>query len=224
MSNARNIARLLPNASGQLSRTNLQATAQSQMQVFVSNGTFVVPEGVTRLTVSMCGGGGGGGGARTSSTNHGAGGGGGAGFHLRANVNVTPGESIPVVIGAAGAGGLTQSYGSAGGTSTFGTYLTATGGGGGQWDTAALNGGSPSGNNGEGPEYSSDDHCNGGTGGGTPFGEGGKGKSWDWAGGGPNGNAATGYGAGGAGGGRWGGAGGSGYGGNGAPGLCIVEW
>ena len=71
MSNARNLARLLPNASGQLpsdniqnnavSREKLSNTATLQQQVFVSNGTFVVPQGVTKLFVSLCGGGGGGG-------------------------------------------------------------------------------------------------------------------------------------------------------------------
>lgn len=123
----------------------------SGKQFFTANGQFTVPEGVTRLLVTVIGGGGGGTGVRavpigTSTTNYYAvtasGGGGGCG---KALIPVTPGQVIPVTVGGGGAGGVpstnVRAYaGGAGGTSSFGTYVTCTGGasGGGQVNQTSI--------------------------------------------------------------------------------------
>jgi len=66
---------------------------------FTANGTFTVPEGVSKIRVSACGGGGGGG-----VTGHdGFGGGGGAAVY-RKIFSVTPGQQFDISIGAGGKG------------------------------------------------------------------------------------------------------------------------
>lgn len=80
-------------------------------QVFVSNGTWVAPAGVTSvIVVGFGGGGGGGGGARPATAQwntHAAGGGGGGGGAIMSSLTliVVPGTSYAVTIGAGGAGG-----------------------------------------------------------------------------------------------------------------------
>ncbi|AXW85566.1 hypothetical protein AU509_17225 [Lonsdalea britannica] len=110
------------------------------LQKFLTSGQFVVPEGVSTVYLSGCGGGGGGGGGGCRTLTYewgGGGGGGGAGQPIiKEAVNVTPGEVIAVTIGAAGSAGSTQvandgTPGSTGGATTFGHYLTLAGGGGG---------------------------------------------------------------------------------------------
>ena len=87
----------------------------------VGNTNWTVPANVTRVDLLLVGGGGGGGGS--------LGGGGGAGGLIYSNnLAVTPGASIPVTVGAGGAGGPNDSIGSNGSNSVFGT-LTALGGG-----------------------------------------------------------------------------------------------
>lgn len=86
-------------------------------EVFTSNGTFVVPTGITKLKVT-CIGGGGGGGDLSGSGLAGAGGGGAIAY-----LTVVPADSYAVVIGAGGASGAP------GGTTSFGTDCIATGGG-----------------------------------------------------------------------------------------------
>lgn len=102
----------------------------TNMQVFTSSGTFIVPAGVTKVMVEVRGGGGGGGsGNGTSSGQGGSGGGYGMGIFA-----VTPGSAITVTVGAGGVGaafGTVCSVGSAGGTSSFGALISASGGGGG---------------------------------------------------------------------------------------------
>jgi hypothetical protein len=98
-------------------------------QTFTANGTFTVPDGVTLVFVTGCGGGGGGG-AGTPGTNDtddwapGGGGGGGA-IASTVAVSVTPGAALAVVIGAGGAGGASGIGGQGvdGGDSTFGATL-----------------------------------------------------------------------------------------------------
>lgn len=87
-------------------------------QTFTSNGTFVVPTGVTSVNICVVGGGGGGYGS-TGTTQRG----GSAGATIKQTISVTPGENIPVVIGAGGG------QNASGGSSTFGN-ITAAGGGG----------------------------------------------------------------------------------------------
>ena len=85
----------------------------AQRQVFTASGAFTVPYGVSSLTVELWGGGAGG--ASSTSSNvtvppwgfsvgtHGHGGGGGAYTHIV--LQVSPGTTIGIVVGAAGTGG-----------------------------------------------------------------------------------------------------------------------
>jgi hypothetical protein len=97
--------------------------------IYISNGTYTVPAGVTQIWVSGVGGGGGGGGGNqlASGGSQGAGGGGGyAGSStLKTPLSVTPGQSLTITIGAGGAAGAGTSSlanagnGSAGGATTI---------------------------------------------------------------------------------------------------------
>lgn len=105
-----------------------------RMTKFTSSGTFTVPD-VKRLKVTVIGGGGAGGAAYKtytgSSTQGSAGGAGGIAIDL---ITVTPGDTISVTIGAGGSGTAnpyTTTAAQNGGTSSFGAYLSATGGTGG---------------------------------------------------------------------------------------------
>lgn len=82
-------------------------------QIFSSQGagTYVVPSGVTSLTVKMWGGGGGGGGGGSAA----AGGAGGAGGYVTATYTVTPGETLNLYVGGAGTGGTRNTGGGGGG-------------------------------------------------------------------------------------------------------------
>jgi hypothetical protein len=93
---------------------------------YTANGTFTVPTGVTAVEVVAVGGGGGGGGGNDAA----AGGGGGGGQVVRRNVNVTPGTTYNIQVGAGGHGGqgalisatdnVNTQPGGVGGTTTFG--------------------------------------------------------------------------------------------------------
>jgi len=76
--------------------------AQKGIVEFTANGTFKVPSGVTKLRVDVYGGGGGGGGTPTASE---SGGGGGGGAYTGGVLTVSHGESLTIVVGAAGTGG-----------------------------------------------------------------------------------------------------------------------
>jgi len=77
-----------------------------EYQLFTSSGNFTVPDGVTKVTVDCIGGSGGGAAA--------------PGGYKRKQITVTPGEVIPVTIGA----GATT-FNEAGGTSSFGDFQMA---------------------------------------------------------------------------------------------------
>lgn len=104
------------------------------LQVFESSGTWNRPSGITHILVYCIGGGGGSGGADgVGSGNESEGAGGGAGgISIKfIDVSLLPSESV--TIGAGGLGGTVGiSDGIAGGTSSFGAIISATGGGGGQ--------------------------------------------------------------------------------------------
>jgi hypothetical protein len=95
--------------------------------------SFVVPANVSKVKVTVVGGGGG-----AASTYYSPGSayfaGGGGGTAIKVIKNLVPGTSIPIVVGAAG---LTNTL-PGGGTSSFGTYCSATGG------TCGYGGGAPS--------------------------------------------------------------------------------
>lgn len=122
------------------------------MQGFAASGSFVVPQGVTRLRVRAFGGGGGGGG----NTSSGGGGGGGGGGYAEGIFAVGPGQVIAVTVGAAGAGGANvggsaaANTGGNGGASSFGAFLSAAGGQGGQGALANGQGSSGPGGSGSG--------------------------------------------------------------------------
>lgn len=121
-----------------------------------TEGNFVVPAGVNVIVVSFGGGGGGGASAGGSTANtdvypglNGAGGGGGGGSAATIQnllIAVTPGQSIPYVVGQGGAGGaavLDGQDGIAGGDGTSTTFngIVAGGGSGGSGGTKGAPGG-----------------------------------------------------------------------------------
>lgn len=124
---------------------------------FTSSATWTRPSGVTSVIGVIAvggGGGGGGGGARwqisANSYSNGGGGGGSGGFVFVSNLYVGDVSTVSVGIGAGGTGGtagvkavgvatsntVTGGTGATGGATTFGSYLTASGGLGGNGGTA----------------------------------------------------------------------------------------
>lgn len=110
-----------------------KANAMPALNVFTSSGTYYPSSGVKYIEVEAVGGGGGGGkGGGTSSTSLG-GSGGGAGGYAKKIISVDDlGESETITIGSGGAGGTSTGYGDPGGTTYFGTILSASGGAGGK--------------------------------------------------------------------------------------------
>lgn len=107
--------------------------AVNTVTVFTYSGTWVAPPGVTRATVLVWGAGGSGACNTNAYSGTHATGGGGGGF-VKGIVAVTPGTSYSITVGVGGSLNASQgTNGSAGGTSSFSTLLTATGGGGGQY-------------------------------------------------------------------------------------------
>lgn len=102
--------------------------------------TWTVPAGVY-WTYATCVGGGGGGSGGLASGAATAGAGGGAGGTAAGWLAVTPGQAIPFVVGAGGAGQAYQTPGYAGGTSSVGSVLQAQGGFGATNGTATAGGG-----------------------------------------------------------------------------------
>ena len=188
---------------------------------FFASGTWIVPNGVTKVRARVVGGGGGGGGCTLAA---GAGGGGSAGGYAEDNITVTPGASMTVTVGAVGTAGpaTTGTSGGNGGVSSFGG-LTGNGGIGGQLanpNFAGGDGGTGTGGSadainasgGDGTDGNATYSTSGGLGGASAFG--GAGRAG--AGAGRNGKA-PGAGAGGC-------YGSAGTGGVGAAGIVILEW
>lgn len=156
--------------------------------IFTESGSWTVPANVTSVDVLIMGGGGGAGGnvsyENSDSWDHNAhGGGGGAGHIKKQAVTVTPGQSITVTIGTGGIGGnndsgtgtLAGGNGQNGGTTSFGTLFSATGGEGGKGATASNYYNPTAGNGGSGSA---------GGGGGFGYFHGGNGGNGDYCGGG----------------------------------------
>lgn len=195
----------------------------SQMKVFETSETFTVPAGVTRVKVTVTGGGGAAGYHATMP----GGGGGAGGMACDIITGLTPGQVIPVTVGAGGAAPSSPADGNPGGSSSFGSYLSATGGSGGQGGTTTLfataGGAGGIGSGGsiiQGGAMGGDGIAvagRGGDGGGDGHGRGASGPL--------SGLSATGFGGGGGGGGASGGSSPIGNpGGAGAPGLVVVEF
>ena len=119
----------------------ISASYSISVSQYNSAGTynFTVPAGVYCIRVEAWGGGGAGGGATSQSRS--TGGGGAGGTYTNQFVSVTPGQVIPVTVGAGGTG-VSAGNGNPGGTSSFGALVTAVGGGGGSVNSGSnpLNG------------------------------------------------------------------------------------
>ena len=198
-------------------------------EIIDSSRTYTVPDNVTQIFVRIFGGGGGGG-----SLYSGQSAGGGGGYMTFKEINVTPKETIYVTIGN---GGNVQKNG---GTSSFGSYVSAQGGYGanGPWAGNGGSGGGGGGSSGNGYVGTTQNNFGGGNAGGGhgDYGGGGGGGSLF------NGNSSVApqcggnggtYGGGGGGGamfysnqavmsGGYGGSGGT-YGGNGGNGGCYQD-
>ncbi len=98
----------------------------SGVQTFGQSGTFAVPNGVTQVEVEVWGGGSG---SFASVSGIPSGGGGGGGYGRKRVTGLTAGTQIGVTVGAGGAGGTSGSNPTPGGSSSFGSFVTATGGG-----------------------------------------------------------------------------------------------
>ena len=203
---------------------NSRLNRGSVVVVYSLAGTYswVPPAGVRSGFARVWAGGAGGGGNQSV----GAGGGGGGGY-AEGYVTVTPGVAVPIIVGAGGAGGAgnaTYGDGAHGGSSSFGSAISCTGGGGGKGAPPNNQGISGGGGIGMGGHFQS----TGGQGSsGTIIGStgiggvGGAGAS----GGGPGGGTSSGQPSVGQSPGGGGGGGGSNYGGAfGAPGMVIVEY
>lgn len=100
----------IPVATNVISNPITGVFGNGQVASYLASGTFVVPPGVTNVRARVWGAGGilGGG-----------------GFSMRTITGLTPGLSIPVTVGAGSVDHAVR-----GGTSSFGSYCSATGGGG----------------------------------------------------------------------------------------------
>ena len=104
----------------------------SGVQTFLSAGAFTVPAGITQVEVELWGGGAGSF-ASVGGTSNGSGissGGGSGGGYARKRISgLVPGQNITITVGAGGSGGLTSgTLPTAGGASSFGQLVSATGG------------------------------------------------------------------------------------------------
>lgn len=147
----------MPTQIGELGVTFPDATLQTtaavpgapgfgipNMAVITYSSFWTVPAGVTRVRVTVVGGGGGAG----ESYNGGidaelsSGGGGGGGTAIKIITGLVPGSSINVTIGSGGLqGGPPTGNGTPGGTSSFGTHCSATGGSGSPYALNSTSGG-----------------------------------------------------------------------------------
>lgn len=129
-------------------------------EVITESTDWIVPDGVTQVSVMVFGGGGGGKAVDYAGTS--MGGGGGSGYMRKEIVNVNASSIIPIVIGLGG------SAGEDGGVSKFGENVTANGG-----SAGSANGGA----GGAGGGGGSDDSTIHGSGGSGQYGGGGGGGS-----------------------------------------------
>lgn len=112
--------------------TILDTPKPPTVQVFTSTGTWTKPTGCAAVIVEVVGGGGGGGGSSASNGVQGWPGNGG-GYSRKRILASALSAAETVTIGAGGtAGGATTDNAGTGGTTSFGSYVQATGGAGGK--------------------------------------------------------------------------------------------
>ena len=114
-------------------------SGQLKNQLFTASGTWTAPTGVTSVRVTVIAGGGG---SYNDGTNSGYGGTGGSAIGY---YTVTPATVYTVTVGTAGIGVATGT-GGAGGTSSFGALISATGGSGATSSAYGTGGAGSSGN------------------------------------------------------------------------------
>lgn len=101
-------------------------------KVYTASGSYTPGANVKSIVVEIVGGGGGGGSAKASQNYNAAGGGGGAGGYSKKFIPITSQTPIPFTVGVGGNGALVDgAFAQTGGTTTFGTGFSATGGTGG---------------------------------------------------------------------------------------------
>lgn len=133
---------VLDDADSPTALATLGARGALNAQFFTASGTFTkasLPPWVTHIRVHVWGGGGGGAGGNSVSTWRGSGGGGG-GYSRRRIPVASLAASETVSVGGGGAGGAAGNpgvVGAVGGTSSFGTWCSATGGSGGAVNNVA---------------------------------------------------------------------------------------
>jgi hypothetical protein len=103
----------------------LIAAVPHGVQAISTSGNFTVPTGVTAIQVELWAGGSG---SWASVSGTSGGGGSGGGFARKFISGLTPGASISVTIGAGGVAGSSGVAPTAGGSSSFASYCSATGG------------------------------------------------------------------------------------------------
>jgi hypothetical protein len=126
-----NIASLLFQLN-QVSARSSRSISSIKTQVFIVSGTYTPTNGMVFAMIEVIGGGGGGGSVQGSGNEGAAAAGGGAGGYARAVISsITIGSSQTITIGTGGNGGSIPgcNHGSLGGTTSFGSLLTASGGG-----------------------------------------------------------------------------------------------
>ena len=98
----------------------------SGIQTFTSNGTFSVPAGATQVEVEVWGAGSG---SYASVPGLSSGGGSGGGYARKLVAGLTPGQAVAVTVGVGGIAGTTGGVApTPGGASSFGQFVSATGG------------------------------------------------------------------------------------------------
>lgn len=108
-------------------------------RVFTASGTYTPTAGTKKVVVTVVGGGGGGGGTFSTNASQNAAGSGGGGGAEAVGVFTTGFSGVAMVIGSAGVSAA-GANGTDGGVTSFGTLLTAAGGGGGPRGLAATTG------------------------------------------------------------------------------------